>query len=298
MKKVTLSLAPYKLSAGFTLIELILVIVILGVMSAGIGGFITLTTQTYINVTERDEIVASARFSIERLNRELRNAVPNSVRVNGKAGSTPGNDMQCLEFVPIVASTVYTDIPVNPEPKSSVLSVIEFADVDDNDYQCSSNCTDRLIVYPLISDDIFANQQDDTGKAFAFDSVTPTAVDGEWTIGLESILGVKFDDDSPTNRLYIFNTPVSYCVSDTIITRYQNYGFYLSQPLPPNDANTQSSLMAESLVEVDLDNTATLPFAMSEATLLRNALVTIQLSFTRDDEDYVFNNEVHIHNVP
>ncbi len=39
---------------GLTLMELIIVIILLGVMAVGIAGFITLTTQTYLNVSERD----------------------------------------------------------------------------------------------------------------------------------------------------------------------------------------------------------------------------------------------------
>lgn len=51
--------------SGFTLLELIIVIILLGVMAVGITGFITLSTQTYLNVTERDELLASARFAVK-----------------------------------------------------------------------------------------------------------------------------------------------------------------------------------------------------------------------------------------
>ena len=89
---------------GFTLIELVTVIVLLGIMATGIGGFITLSTQTFVNVSERDELLASARFAIERLNREVSNAVPNSIRIATDIDS----NRQCLEFMPIQASTSYT----------------------------------------------------------------------------------------------------------------------------------------------------------------------------------------------
>ena len=87
--------------SGFTLLELIIVIILLGVMAVGITGFITLSTQTYLNVTERDELLASARFAVERLNREVRNALPNSLRVKTNVDT----NKQCLEFIPIQAST-------------------------------------------------------------------------------------------------------------------------------------------------------------------------------------------------
>ena len=96
---------PKRLIRGFTLMEMILVIIILGIMGAGISGFISLSTQSYLNATNRDELIGNARFVIERLSRELRNAVPNSIRVQSWAG----NRLQCIQFTPIVASTVYTD---------------------------------------------------------------------------------------------------------------------------------------------------------------------------------------------
>ncbi|MBL0689544.1 MAG: prepilin-type N-terminal cleavage/methylation domain-containing protein, partial [Pseudoalteromonas sp.] len=116
---------------GFTLLELIIVIIILGVMSVGIAGFITLSTQTYLNVSERDELLANARFVTERLNREIRNAVPNSIRINSNSTT------ECLEFIPIKASTTYMDIPVIPELASKNISIIPFQDSEGNAYQCS-----------------------------------------------------------------------------------------------------------------------------------------------------------------
>ena len=69
-----------KKSSGFSLIELIVVIVILGVLAASITSFIRFGTQIYTETTARDQLVSSARFAIERLNREVRNALPNSLR--------------------------------------------------------------------------------------------------------------------------------------------------------------------------------------------------------------------------
>ena len=87
-----------KKTNGFTLLELIIVIVLLGVMSVGISGFITLSTQTYLNVSERDKLLSSARFAVERLNREIRNSVPNSIRITP---ITLLSTQQCLSLIHI-----------------------------------------------------------------------------------------------------------------------------------------------------------------------------------------------------
>ena len=70
-------------SQGFSLIELITVIVILGIASAGIASFVRGSMQTYIDVSTREQLVTESRFAIERLKREIANAVPNSVRITG-----------------------------------------------------------------------------------------------------------------------------------------------------------------------------------------------------------------------
>lgn len=52
---------------GFTLIELILVITILGVISVSVAQVISLSAQIYITGAERNRLVSDARFIILRL---------------------------------------------------------------------------------------------------------------------------------------------------------------------------------------------------------------------------------------
>ncbi len=269
---------------GFTLMELIIVIILLGVMAVGIAGFITLTTQTYLNVSERDELVSSARFVVERLNREIRNAVPNSIR------ATPANALgQCIEFVPIETSAVYTDIPVSPEGARNTMEVIPF-DLQGN----------LITVYPLVPDDIYDDHTDDVGKVFEIAGYTPPI--GAETVAvltLDSVDGVFFAQDSPTRRAFLFSSPVAYCVRSEggifNIYRYTGHSFTLAQGLPPFVGGT-ANLMAENI----LFDQANLPFTVNNATLQRNALVEVKLTFTRLDgtEQITFENAVHVSNIP
>ncbi|MDG1750525.1 MAG: type II secretion system protein, partial [Thalassotalea sp.] len=61
---------------GFTLIELVTVIVILGVLAVGISSFLQFGTRIFSETSARDELISSARFSVERINREVRHALP------------------------------------------------------------------------------------------------------------------------------------------------------------------------------------------------------------------------------
>lgn len=276
--------------AGFTIIELVIVVILLGIVGLGITGFMTLSTQTYINVNERDQILSDARFAIERLNREVRNSVPNSVRVNTQGG------WHCMEFLPIDASTIYTDIPVAPEAASNELSVISFVDQGGNEYQCGAGCRDIATVYPLQNTDIYKNVYSaalSTGKIFwlngTIDKTDPTV----WQLETTNGAGVTFDEDSPTKRMYISSSPVSYCTNDASgLWRFTGYNMSAAQPTPPIGNN---SLMAENLANYDAGNPF---FVFQPATLRRNAVVKIRLPFTRDGERLVFENEIHIANTP
>jgi MSHA biogenesis protein MshO len=274
---------------GFTMLELIIVIIILGVMSLGITSFISLSTQTYLNVSERDDLLSSARFAIERLNREIRNAVPNSIRITP---ITPFTTQQCIEFIPIKASTIYTNIPVVPDNKRTNIDVVNFVNSQDDPFSsCSGTCPDYIVVYPLTPSDVYdfdINSGD--GKVTQLKPFSGFTGD-IWTLPIEPTGGMVFDQHSPTDRLYVFDSTVSYCVSNFQLKRFQGNNFEAFQSLTPVGSE---SLMAEN-VTFDKDNP---PFVYSPASLQRNAVVQIKLHFNRDGEEIVFNNDVHIENIP
>jgi MSHA biogenesis protein MshO len=76
---------------GFTLIELTLVIVIAGILAATIAVFMRPAIDSYIATGTRAELTDQADTALRRMLRDIRLAVPNSVR-------TPGS--QCVEVLP------------------------------------------------------------------------------------------------------------------------------------------------------------------------------------------------------
>ncbi len=269
---------------GFTLIELVLVIIILGIMAVGISGFITLSTQTYLNATNRDEIIGNARFVIERLNRELRDAVPNSIRV-----ISLGDNFDCIQFTPIEASGVYLDIPVAPEPASKVLSVIPFNDSAGDPYQCNAGCSDLVTIYPLNHEDIYDDATTDSGKIFSIESVD-ASVD-PWQIKIFNDEEIVFNEDSPTQRFYITNEQVSYCAFSEFIIRFNGNISDGATSIPGRIRHH----MAGYLVS---DYGGRPPFTYLAPTLRRNAVVQLHLQFTNEGENYVFDHDIHLRNVP
>ncbi len=68
---------------GFTLIEMITVIVLLGIIAGILTPFISKAMQAYTHSKARANLVAKGRLAMDRLTREVRLAVPNSLSVLG-----------------------------------------------------------------------------------------------------------------------------------------------------------------------------------------------------------------------
>ena len=283
--------SPKSTSHGFTLIELVMVIVVLGIVSVGVGGFIRSGVQIFVDVSGRDQLLSQSRFVVERLNRELRTALPNSPRVRIVK---PNNQkvVSCLEFVPIETSVFYTDIPVEPEllTPADVLELLP--------YTLSGG--EFAVVYPTTTDHVYDATElrripilscsDSDGNCAA------DPVDDDAIVQLEFGGTEPFAQDSPASRLYIVKHSVSYCVRNKKIYRHEGGTIQKIQ----TNYFTGGVLMAENLVnEASTDpSDPNNPFRVLDPSLNRNGIVYTLLKFDRDGEPLNFVNEVHIPNVP
>ena len=73
--------AQMKKSTGFTLIEMVTVIVLLGIIAGILTPFIAKAMQAYTHSKARASLVDKGRLAMERLAREVHQAVPNSLSV-------------------------------------------------------------------------------------------------------------------------------------------------------------------------------------------------------------------------
>lgn len=85
---------PPRPQSGFTLVELILVIVIGAVLAATLAVFLRPAVDSWLSMRTRAELSYQATGVLRRMRDEVRTAVPNSIR-------TPGP--QCVELVPTLA---------------------------------------------------------------------------------------------------------------------------------------------------------------------------------------------------
>ncbi|HTY03729.1 MAG TPA: type II secretion system protein [Rhodocyclaceae bacterium] len=89
---------------GFTLVEMVVVIVITGILAASFAVFFVPAVNSYFDSKRRAELTDAADTALRRMGRDVRRAVPNSIRI-------PSN--QCFELVPTKAGGLYrraTDI--------------------------------------------------------------------------------------------------------------------------------------------------------------------------------------------
>lgn len=261
---------------GFTLIELVVVIVILAIVGTGLSNFIGLGADIYLDAVGRDQVVSQTRYAMERLTREIREALPNSIRVKANGLGT----VHCIEFIPIVASSTYINIPVAPESDHTDVILVQ--------PPLTVTGAKKLVVYPLTNADVYTAEAD-TGNIFAYDG-TLNAGYGTATVTLDR--SALFDADSPTARYYIVDNGISYCVNTVNgqLKRYSGYWPSESQETPTDDVT--GVLMAENF------QAGSTPFSYSSATLVTNAVVQFTFAIDRNNEVVTFHHEVHLVNVP
>lgn len=256
---------------GFTLVELIIVVVLLGIVSIGTFAYLGFGAQIFTDVVGREQLSSQSRFAIERLNRELRNALPLSPRLH--------NGGNCIEFFPIAASSAYLEIP---SPGNMTNNTVVIAPADLSVAQATSayffiGANNGLRVY-----------SNGSNQRRVIDAIE--ANDGQWTLDFTE--NANFVRQSPARRYYISEGPVAWCVEGGDLVRYQGY------PLSFNNPTFNAG--SRVLMGRGIANTDQQPFSVVPPTLQRNNLVLIDLYFSRRDgaEPLVLSHEVHLPNVP
>lgn len=276
-------------SSGFTLIELIIVIVILGIVSISVSGIIRSAMDTVTTVTERENLVREGSFLVERFNRELNNAVPNSVRILGNASA------HCLEFVPLNWSTIYLSLPLTNQTSSTV-DMVELVDIQGNIYVPSSS--DFGIVFPTRAAEVYDAS---LNRRQAVSSCSDDG-DGDCATNDDSdqVVQVSFNDGfdttSPSQRIYFADRAISYCMRNNEVYRHTS-SINVNQTL----FTVGGERMAQELVNVLGASSVSgeqNPFRTISANLQRNASTQTLFIFGRDDEFVTFMQEVQIPNVP
>jgi MSHA biogenesis protein MshO len=254
---------------GFTLIEAIAVIVITGVIGTFIAAFLKVPVNAYLASVGRAAASDLADNTMRRLARDLRLALPNSVRVSGNY----------IEYIDTKAGLRYLaedDVGIAPPApylswNSAALSFTVVGGVPTGRH--APVVGDSVVVYNLGKDQQPGDAYDCSGVC---NRAAITALSGA-TITMASnpffaqaSAGTPLM--SPGKRFHVVTTPVSYGCTGGRLIRYWNYGFQATQSAPP--VGGQQAVLA--------DNIASCSFSYTQASQ-RSGVIGITLRFTPQD---------------
>ncbi|KKD60027.1 MSHA biogenesis protein MshO [Grimontia sp. AD028] len=235
---------------GFTLVELIVTLTILAIVSVGIFGFIESSASGYVESRNREALQSEARFAVERVGRELRHAVPNSLAVY--AGG------ECMVFTPIRYTGTYHQLVEGVNTLDAVLST------KDTHWQNKINDGNHRIVF------LPSSPADLTGD----NSYQITGVSGN-TITTSKIAANPWPAESPSRRFYIYENSVNFCFENGELRRRINNGTQNSTTLAMNiTAGSGFNLGTTSLASGNLIN-ITYKFRQSGESSVYNQQVQV-----------------------
>jgi MSHA biogenesis protein MshO len=303
---------------GFTLIEVIMSIVVLAILSAMVAVFIRAPILGYRDTVDRAEITDQADLALRRIARDLRLALPNSVRIaNDGAGNT------VLEFLQTKTGGRYLSVDDNADPTvASVLSFddpikVKFTAIAPLGSFARMAVNDYVVVYNLgpglepANAYVFPGATCSVGGAAPTGSASNIAQIGSFAAntGLPDAVDITLKTNpfacqtppmpSPAYRFQVVSGPVSFmCAARSDGTwnllRVWNYTIVKDQPTTA-PSGAQTAVIASRLTRCDN------LFSYSTAANQRTGLVGIDISLHgRIDNTAAIRlvHQVHVDNTP
>ncbi|MFT6102091.1 MAG: MSHA biogenesis protein MshO [Granulosicoccus sp.] len=252
---------------GFTLIELITVMVILGVIASFSTTFVVSVMRSAVNVNEQNQLLTNSQLTTEYMIRRLRNALPFSLRIT--------NDGACLQFMPIVSSGLYLDIL--PSDANGAFATGSFTPIAVSPFIISDGQAGFLAIAASSIDEIYGVNP---RSLAAIDSVTSNSItltdDKRWL------------RNSINQRFYIAESPSAFCLFDNELRLYRDVGI---ENVLVNAASEYDllTLSAEALGDA---------FTLSSAIEDRNVRMTLSLLFVAGQHRIETVKQVVVRNVP
>jgi MSHA biogenesis protein MshO len=281
-----------------TLIELAVVIALVGILSAMIVYFIA-PVRSYIDSSRRAALADAADVALRRVGRDVRLALPNSTRVTN-AGS-----VYYLEFMQVRTGGRYR---VDTDPAATSTCTGGFA-ADVLSFTGADTCFRTIGSIPNIaqvttSDYVVVyNLQPGTPNADAY-QFAGTGGNKSLVSAAVSIAGQDriefasntFAYESPGNRFFIIEGPVSYVCDPTAGTLTRRWGYAISATQPTSFSGGSSALMASGVSACSFTYDASV--TAQGAGLVTMALRLAMQDSKGDTENVNLYQAVHVNNVP
>lgn len=273
-------------SHGFTLVEMVIVIVITGIIAGMIATFISMPVNAYFDTERRARLTEAADTALRRISRDLSAALPNSVRVVAVGGTT------YLEFIPTVGGGRYRNYPatgaVPGNPLDFSVADAAFDVLGPVPVYAAGN---SVVVYNMgpgqVADAYLGNNRVAVTTSNAAPALFSTDA-APHTVTLAA--ATQFPAASTSSLFQVVTTPVTYACSPTAGTllRYEGYPFAAAQPTPP-----------AVVPAVVVASVSACTIAYDPAVLrVRTALITLSIDLTEAGETTRLVHQMHVLNTP
>lgn len=307
--------------SGFTLVEMIMVIVITGIIGGMVAVFLRTPIQQYMDVARRAELTDIADTALRRLGRDIRTAVPNSVRIAGCGG------MPCVEFLPARNGGRYRASTVGGGTGCGAVAdaALDFAAPDTCFEIVGSPMTflsgDQIVVGSTQSDGNPPYQ--DPGAAACTVAATttcirrPVAAAGVGAnlqvVKVDSAAALPAFSELSTQRFTVVDgvqQAVTYACVGTLGTldanrngqarlmRYWGYGFKPGQIAPPTVVGGGDGIGALAHAEAMLADKVSACEIVYDLPNQRFGLLAVRLALTSGGESVNLYHEIHVTNAP
>lgn len=291
---------------GFTLVEMIMVIVILGVISGALAVFMVSPVQGYFDAVRRAELVDTADTALRRMGRDVRRAVPNSVRVNAACAAA-----SCyLEFLQTTSGGRYRAAGEGTTQCAAAATTLYDTLYFTPDTDSCFEILGPPITFTAGDQIVIANFGNPGSDAYEGNSAS-THVRRPYAGATGAVSMVVMTTpaltslplESPSKRFQVIagaEPAVTYACEGVGTTdgdgtgtlrRYSGYSIAAAQATPPGGG---SALIAENVSACNIvygTLAANNPYT-------RNGVVAIVLGITRSGETINLYHEIHVDNMP
>ena len=274
---------------GFTLIELVITIVILGIVGAIAALVLVPAFEAYFASQRRAQMADAADTALRRMTRDIRLALPNSPRVDGTN--------QFLEILMVKNGGRYRAFNDDDNPVATTEDPLDFSAPDSIfdtlgslptgvDQTVAAN--DYVVIHNL---GIAGANAYDTGAANR--NIAQISAFGAGALADEDritlAVATQFPLESPGRRFFVVSGPVTYaCVGGSLL-RWSGYAIQLLQPTSLPGGATQAVLAA---------NVSACNLSYTTLPQLSRGLVGVRIALTQGNETVTLYYEAHVNNVP
>lgn len=270
-------------NSGFTLVELIAVIVITGIIAGMVAVFIRSPVQGYVDLARRAEMVDVADTALRRIGRDVRLALPNSVRVSA--------DTLAIEFLEAPAGGRYRTVPDGGADELRFDQVDTTFDVLGPPVMLMAG--NEIVVFNLgvPGADAYEGNTANTHVRRAYTGATGVVAN----VAINS--AARLPLESPNARFHVVSGPVSY-ICDPVageLRRYWGYAIQSDQPVTSTALNTLPGVASALIAK----NVSACAFSYDVNVVAQRAgLITLRLAITQENENVRLYHAAHVNNIP